>query len=412
MNIFSLSNFIATRWNASNAKKIIRIGSASIALCFFVMAISVCILDGFKTALSNKVFGFGSHLQIMPYMLQSEETGENSSIFKFDTSIISLIKQNKNVKHFEPFLLQNGLLQGSEELFGVVFKGLSQNYNSDFFRSNIVNGAMPVYNDSVFSSQILISEKIANRLEIQVGERVRACFISEGYDGSSGYGGSGELHPRSFTISGIYRTGLEKFDEYYVFCDKKHLARINNLQADDIEGIEITLYNPADRFEVSKQLNTELPYSLSCNTCDKLFPEIFDWLVLIDTNVWVMLIIVLIVSLISVVAILFINIANRSAHALLLISLGAGMSLIRAIFTRQTFFLLLKSMLYGNALALLFCTIQYFTHFISLNSAVYFLDSVPVGFPLLLLIVLNAASIIIAYILLTICAFVIKKTAF
>jgi lipoprotein-releasing system permease protein len=402
MNTLSLSNFIASRWNASRAKKIIRIGSASVALCFFTMVISICILDGFKISLSNKVFGFGSHLQITPYLLQDEETGENAGVFKLDTTILSLIKQNKNVKHFEPFLLQNGLLQGSEELFGVIFKGLPANYNSEFFRLNIVKGSMPAYDDSIFSSQILISEKIANQLEIQAGERVKACFIS----------GDNDLRPRSFTISGIYRTGLEKFDEYYVFCDKKHLAHINNLQQDDVEGIEITLYNPANRFEVNEQLNAELPYSLSCYTCDEIFPEIFDWLVLIDTNVWVMLIIVLIVSLISIVAILFINIANRSRHTLLLISLGAKMSLIRAIFARQTFLLLLKSMLYGNILALLFCTLQYFTHFISLDSAVYFLDYVPVGFPLLLLLVLNVASIVIAYVLLTICAFVIKRTAF
>jgi lipoprotein-releasing system permease protein len=125
-----------------------------------------------------------------------------------------------------------------------------------------------------------------------------------------------------------------------------------------------------------------------------------------------MLIIVLTVSLISIVAILFINVANRYEHALLLISLGAKMSLIRAIFTRQTFLLLLKNMFYGNALALLLCAIQYFTHFISLDSAVYFLDYVPTGFPIALLLALNAASIIIACTLLTICSFAIKKTAF
>jgi lipoprotein-releasing system permease protein len=374
------------------------------------MAVSVCILNGFKTALSDKVFGFGSHLQITPYLLQDGETDTETytkaGTFKFDTAIISLIKRNKAVKHFEPFLLQNGLLQGNEELFGTLFKGLSSNYDSDFFRTNLISGTMPIYNDSVFSAQILISEKIANRLGIQVGGRVKACFISNEDNENN------RLRPRSFTVSGIYRTGLEKFDEYYVFCDKKHLARINGLQQDDAEGIEITLHNPADRFAVNEQLYYELPYSLSCYTCDELFPEIFDWLVLIDTNVRVMLIIVLIVSLISVVAILFIHIANRSEHALLLISLGAGMPLIRAIFTRQTFFLLLKSMLYGNALALLFCVLQYFTHFITLDSAVYFLDFVPVGFPLMLLLILNAASIMLAYILLSICALVIRKTAF
>ena len=125
-----------------------------------------------------------------------------------------------------------------------------------------------------------------------------------------------------------------------------------------------------------------------------------------------MLIIVLTVSLISIVAILFINVANRYEHSLLLVSLGARMSLIRAIFTQQTFFLLLKSMFYGNALALLLCALQYFTHFISLDTTVYFLDYVPTGFPIALLIALNAASIIIAYALLIICSLAIKKARF
>ncbi|MDR1975280.1 MAG: hypothetical protein LBQ31_11535 [Bacteroidales bacterium] len=400
-----MSNFIASRWNKNisekNTKKIIRIGSASIALCFFVMVVSVCILDGFKTALSNKVYGFGSHLQIVPYLFDTEDNDSNGT-FKLDSNIKSLLVQNKSIKHFQTFLLQNGLLEGSEEIFGVVFKGLPSEYDHDFFQNNLIHGEMPVYSDSAYSAQILISQKIADRLNVQAGENVKACFIVEA-DGESA------LRPRSFTVCGIYRTGLEKFDQYFVFCDRKHLSRINGLHEDDVEGIEITLFNPDDMYNVSAQLDDKLPYSLSCNTCDELFPEIFDWLVLIDTNVWVMLIIVLIVSLISVVAILFIHIADRSTHTMLLLSFGAGMPLIRAIFTRQTFFLLIRSMIYGNALALLFCVLQNFTHFVSLNSEVYFLDSVPVGFPIMLLIALNATSIVIAYILLSVCTFVIRK---
>ncbi len=217
------------------------------------------------------------------------------------------------------------------------------------------------------------------------------------------------MRPRSFTVCGIYRTGLEKFDEYYVFCDKKHLARINNLQTDDVEGVEIILYNPRNMEIVREELDEKLPYSLSCYTSRELYPEIFDWLVLIDTNVWVMLIIVLAVSLISIIAILFIHIADRSTQIMLLMSMGAGMPLIRAIFTRQTFFLLMKSLLYGNALAVIFCTLQHFTHFISLDSAVYFLDYIPVGFPIMLIIVLNIACIIMAYTLLSVCALVLRK---
>ncbi len=408
MKRFALSNFIASRWSkgsnntsAKHTKKIIRIGSASIALCFFVMVLSVCILDGFKTSLSNKVFGFGAHLQVVPYLFQTEETEETELVktnFKFDSTLQHLLTNNKNIKHFQSFLLQNGLLQSSEELFGVLFKGLPTNYNSTFFHNNLVEGTMPVYSDSTYSAQILISLQTANRLQIKTGERVRAYFIVDS-----------NLRPRSFTVCGIYRTGLEKFDEYYVFCDRKHLARINNLQTDDAEGIEITLSNPKDMESTRAELDEELPYSLSCYTCEELYPEIFDWLVLIDTNVWVMLIIVLAVSLISIVAILFIHIADRSTQTMLLLSIGAGMPLIRAIFTRQTFFLLAKSMLYGNALALAFCVLQYFTHLIKLDSAVYFLDYVPIGFPLPLLIALNAACIIISYALLSICAFVLRN---
>ncbi|MDR1739492.1 MAG: ABC transporter permease [Bacteroidales bacterium] len=414
MKRFALSNFIASRWSKDSydtsrkssanstrqTKKIIRIGSASIALCFFVMVLSVCILDGFKTSLSNKVFGFGSHLQIAPYMFQTDETetGLAETNFKFDSNLQQLLTSNKNIKYFQTFLLQNGLLQSSEELFGVLFKGLPTDYDSNFFHNNIIDGKMPVYSDSVYSPQILISLQTANRLQTKTGERVRAYFIVDS-----------NLRPRSFTVCGIYRTGLEKFDEYYVFCDKKHLARINSLQADDAEGIEITLFNPENMETVQKELDEELPYSLSCYTCQELYPEIFDWLVLIDTNVWVMIIIVLAVSLISIVAILFIHIADRSTQTMLLLSIGAGMPLIRAIFTRQTFFLLARSMLYGNALALAFCILQYFTHLIKLNSAVYFLDYVPVGFPVILIVALNAACIIIAYALLSVCAFVLRN---
>ena len=73
------ARYIARRWAFStplrHTRNILRMGMGSMGLCVAVMVISLCVLVGFKTEISRKVFGFGSHVVVQPYWSENESEG-------------------------------------------------------------------------------------------------------------------------------------------------------------------------------------------------------------------------------------------------------------------------------------------------------------------------------------------------
>lgn len=386
----NLSAFIARKWATASpfrhSRRIVGMGVASIGLCVCVMVVALCILVGFKNEISHKVFGFGSHVVIQPYL---NEDGESLSVY-WDSALRTTVFSTPGVVSAQAYAMKGALIRGTEESVGVFFKGLPTDYDTVFFARNLKRGKLPVFSDETDTRQpVLISEILAHKLKLDTGSRLRAYFVCEG-----------ELRPRAFTVCGIYATGLEKFDETCVLCDIRQIQKLNDWEPTQADGIDIRISDPDKRHQTAERLDPALPYRYVCFPCDRLFPEIFDWLNLIDANVWVLMIIMLIVCLICLISLLFILIIERSPHIGVLKSLGGSNRLVRRIFVQQTLIILGRGLLLGNAVALELCALQRFTGRIRLNEAVYYIDTVPVAFPWLYIILINVMIIACAYLLL------------
>ena len=401
----NISSLIAKRWATStplmHTRRILRMGIWSMGLCIAVMVVAICILVGFKQEISRKVFGFGSHVIIQPYWSGTD----GNSFLLWDSSFQNLVFSSAQVLTAQPYAQKGALIRGKDESHGVFFKGLPAGYDTSFFAEKLIKGRLPHFQANANnrpSTQVLISEKLAKILEVDTGNRLHAYFVHEG-----------QLRPRSLQISGIYATGLESFDETYVLGDIGQIRQINGWKENEAEGIDIQLKNPEKRFDVAYDLGNRLPYEYSCFPCDLLYPEIFDWLALIDTNVLVLMIIMLIVCLICVISILFILIIERRPHAWILQTMGASDGLIRRIFVKQTLLVLGRGLLGGNAIALALCLLQKYSGLIRLDVHVYYLDRVPIAFPWGTILLTNTIVFLSAYLLLQAVSCVLrrKKTA-
>lgn len=407
-----IAALIAKRWAFSSplphTRNILRMGMASMGLCVAVMVISTCILVGFKREVSNKVFGFGSHVVIQPYW---NESGDESLFLRWDSALQRKIMSYPQVASAQAYALKGALIKGRDESHGVFFKGLPPHYDTLFFYQKLKRGHMPVFRDArsdtgnrvsgtKASNRILISEFLARKLELDTGSKLRAFFVHDG-----------QLRPRSFSIAGIYSTGLEKFDATYILCDIAQIQALNGWDAQQADGIDIRLKNPDERFETARILGMDLDYGYSPFPCDMLFPEIFDWLALIDTNVLVLIIIMMIVCMICLTSLLFILIIERKPHIGILKTLGASNALIRHIFIRQTLTILGRAMLFGNAISLIICLLQKSIGFLRLDESIYFLDRVPVDFPWISILTINTLIVSVAAILLYFLSFFLNRTA-
>lgn len=409
---FRIVHLIAKRWAGASSlrhsRHIVRMGIACTGLCVCVMVVSACILTGFRQEVSQKVFGFGSHVVIQPYLFANDE---EAACIEWDSALQHTIHALPSLSSAQAYTLKGALVRGRHQSHGVFFKGLPPGFDTVFFADKIKRGRLPDFADDAgflpldsllfwerLSQEVLISELLANKLQIDTGSRLRAYFACEG-----------SLRPRAFTVCGIYSTGLEKFDETYVLGHIGHIQRLNNWNATLSDGIDIRLEDPAKRRLAAQILQVELPYRYNSFVCDALFPEIFDWLILVDANVWVLMAIMLIVCLICLVSLLFILIIERKAHVGILMALGGTPLLVRRIFVEQTLLILGRGLLWGNAAALGLCALQKSTGWLKLNEAVYYIDRVPVAFPWLTIALTNLLIIVSAYLLLLTVSRILQK---
>ena len=196
------------------------IAVVTIALGVVVMVMAVSILGGFKGEIAGKVVGFGSHLTVSNYA--SSPIYQETPVV-VDSALIAKIKAVDGVRHLQFFATKGGMVKTSEQIYGIMLRGLSANYDTSFFSGCMVEGMLPNFSEpsglleSKPSNEVLISNTIASRMHLAVGDKMRTYF----------WGGD-TYRSRAFTVSGIYNTDLTEFDELYVIGDLRQVQRLND----------------------------------------------------------------------------------------------------------------------------------------------------------------------------------------
>lgn len=390
-----------TRGQKTVARPILQISLVSIALSLTVMIISVCTVTGFKGEIRRKLIGFGSHIQILNFDSNSSfETKPISKHQPFSDFIDSL----PGIKHVQVFATKPGIMKSNDELNGAIVKGISSDFDWSFFRENLVEGNIFTVNDSATTNKVLISKYMSNLLKLKPGNRFAMYFIDE------------RPRARVFEVAGIYQTSLVEFDKQYILADIKHIQSLNSWAEDQITGFEILIddYDNIDYmteavFSVAGITFNPDGSKLKVVSIKDIYPQIFDWLSLIDKNVWVLLGLMLIVSVFNMVSVLLIMILDRTVMIGILKSLGSGNPFIRNIFLYQAGYLIIKGLIWGNIIGAGLCYLQYHFKLITLNPESYFLDYVPVNFNLWYIMLLNIGVLALVMAVLLIPARIIAR---
>lgn len=385
------------------SQKIIRIALFGIALSLAVMIVAVAVITGFKKEIRNKVIGFGSHIQITHF--DARNSHELPPVSK-NQPFLAKISPIKNIQKIQVFATKPGLIKTDETHQGIVFKGFDKNYNSVFFEKNLIDGQLPQINDSVRSNEIIISEIIANMLQLKTGDQTLLYFINEI-----------ETTPRmlQLKVSGIYRTNLEEFDNIFILGDLKQIQRLNDWTADQVSGFEIFVNNFENIAQVEEQVRSAMiNYSeenemLRPESILSQYPQIFDWLSVLDMNVWVILSLMVAVAGFNMISGLLVLILERSTMIGVLKALGSPNHSIRKVFLYLTVFMTGKGMLWGNAIGIVLVMVQKYFHVIKLNPATYYVEMVPVNLSVAHLILLNIGSIVITTLMLVLPSYFISK---
>ena len=367
----------------------IHIATAGVAIGLAVMIISVCVVLGFKHTIRDKVIGFGSHIQVADFLtLQQMEQYP----IVIDDSMIDVLKHIPDVAHVQRFAMKEGILKTDSDFLGVAFKGVGPDFDSTFIHNNMVEGSIPPFSDSVSHNKILVSQLMADKLHLKSGQRIFAYFFD-----------NNGVRTRRFTIAGIYQTNLKKYDETIVFTDLYTAVKLNGWESDQASGAELSVNNfdNLDLVEsrvISKVKGTVDHYgeTYSSATIKELNPQIFQWLDLMDLNVWIILALMLIVAGVTMISGLLIIILERTSMIGILKALGARNKTIRHTFMWFAVFIIGKGMLIGNVLSLGLLALQQAFGIIKLDAQTYYVSTVPVEINALYIVALNVATLLIS----------------
>lgn len=355
------------------------IAVASIALGVVVMVMAVSILGGFQGAIADKVVGFGSHLTVSNYA--SNPLYQETPV-AVDSDLTARLKAVPGVRHLQFFATKGGMVKTQEQIYGIMLRGLSPNYDTAFFASCLVGGRLPRFDTPQPSNDVLISSTIASRMKLAVGDKMRTYF----------WGGDSP-RSRAFTVCGIYNTDLTEMDELYVVGDLRQVQRLNDWDSSLVGGYEL-LVDDFDRLDATAaHVLQELPYDLSLQTIVEAHPALFSWLDLLDSNITLILFIMSLVCAVAIVSALLIMIFEKGRTIGLLKALGATNASVRRIFLLKASRLILEGIVIGDAVALAFCLVQARWHVVRLDPESYSMPYVPIDLDPAIFLVISAATL-------------------
>ena len=396
----NFSRFISKRiWNnnlSSFSSLISKIAIGGIVLGVTIILLSFFILNGFKNEIKNNVYSFSGHFNISKY------TGKFSykdNPLNLNVGLSSHLEKLNYVKYFQPYILSPILIKSnSDDIEGVLFKGVDKNFNSDLFNSKIITGNwLDFKKNNEYSNEIIISKNLQKVLNAKIGEDVYLYFAN---------------NPpvyRKLKLKGVFETGMQEFDNNFIFGDILLLRKIYNWNDSLVSGVEVFVENQNNLESIYNDLKTKTAFDEFIEKTDTKYIQVFDWLKLLDRNILIFFTLILFVASFNMISILLILIMERIRMIGILKALGSNNNQIKNIFLYNGLRLIFLGLFLGNLISFTFAVFQDKFKILKLDKTSYYMDYVPIGWDLYALSKLNLLILIVIFLVIFLPILVINR---
>ncbi|MEM9362062.1 MAG: FtsX-like permease family protein [Bacteroidota bacterium] len=402
----NLELFIAKRLITGKEHKIsisapiIKIAIAAIAIGIVMMLIAIATGIGLKHKIREKVAAFNGHIQISNYDNNASEVSVVPVSLEQDFYPEFTIVEG--VDHVQAVATKGGIILTEDTFEGMLAKGVGTDYNWTIFEEYLVDGRLPDYTGKL-NDEVLVSRRMANRLQLKVGESFFSIFLKEDDP-------SKRPNNRRFKIVGIYDSGFEEFDATYVFVDIRHIQRMNKWDADQIGNFEVFLSN-FDEMEVkTNEIYGKTISNLDTQNIKSKYFRIFEWIGLFDFNIALIIGIMIIVGGINMITALLVLILERTQMIGVLKALGSENWSIRKVFLYNATYLISIGLFWGNLIGLVLLYIQkYYRIFKFPNPEEYYIEYIPVFIDVPTVLLLNLGVMLLCLLMLLVPSYIITK---
>ncbi|MBP8850606.1 MAG: ABC transporter permease [Breznakibacter sp.] len=399
--------FIAKRIISNSKTKgrlagpIIKVATLGIILGVAVMILSIAIGSGFQKEIKEKIIGFTAPVQVINYDFnQSYE----SSPVTIDSGLVEQLKDIPKVTHIQQYATKPGIIKTSENVQGVILKGVGADYNWKFIKNILIEGDTLALKSDSTSNGTLISKTLAEMLQLKLGDGITMYFIQE------------NIRARKFIIKGIFDSHLPEYDKIFLFVDIKHIQKLNGWKPDQATGLELQITNldELDSIASSADLITNEHVTndgsmLRVKPIYETEPQLFGWLDILDTNVVVIILLVLAVAGFNMISGLLILILERTNMIGILKALGMANESIRTLFIYLATYIIGRGVFWGNIIGISLCLLQKQFSLFKLDPSNYYLDTVPINLEFWPLLLLNLGTLVLTVAMMFLPTFLITK---
>lgn len=363
----------------------------SIAVSYLVMIVAVAVSSGFRSEIRTGLSSVTGDVRLTPPDLNVFD--ENRPI-EGHPAYLPYVETVDGVEEVIPVIYRAGIVKNDDSIHGVIFKGIPKEMLTDVHDTLALGVSIP--------------RRLAEISGLEVGDRMLSYFVGK------------TVKARQFNVAAIHDAIVELDQNLVVHASLSDMQRLNAWSEDEVSCFEILLEpgydDEADIAYACAEIGTTVnAYSdddeetvIATSSIDS-YPQLFDWLNLIDFNVFLVLLLMTVVAGFNMISGLLIMLFENISTIGLLKSLGMTDKAISKVFLSSSSVLVLKGMAWGNGLAFLFCLIQGATHILKLNPENYFVSFVPVSPDLGMILLADAASFIgIMLLLLIPCMFISK----
>lgn len=374
----------------------IKVATVGIAMGLAIMLLSISVLMGFKQELTKKITGFTAHIEVL-----NIETLQIPDAFPIclPPYIENKICNLEEVKNIQKVSQKIGVLKTGLHFSPIILKGIDEGYDTTYLQESLIEGKLPTLKKDTATYQIAVSKCIAELLNLKVGQRIYAYFFEE------------SIKMRRMSIVGIYETNIKHFDESIVLTDRYSVCKLNGWNNQQCSELEIKATSLGDIPKILPEIQKNIAGfpKLTAISVGEHYPQVFTWLNILNTNVWVILILMAGVAVFTVCSGLLVIMLERTPAIGILKAMGASNSQVRATFIRLAMFITAKGVLWGNAIALTLLLLQHYFKLIQLDPSHYYVTEVHVVISPIIILIINIVVVLLIFLSLFIPTLTISK---
>lgn len=391
------SLYISRRLSLSSGGKkkapAVAVAITAVALSVSIMLASIAIVLGFKKEIRDKVIGFNGHITLFATPTEMDD----DNIMTLTPTLKSILNESSFITDYSLQAAIPAILKTRNDFKGVYLKGLSGELTTKFIERNLEEGKLVDYTKDENKDKVVLSRTACRQLKLKLGDKIDTYFISD------------DVRVRRLEIVGIFNSHFDQYDDIMVYGSLPLVQQLGNINNDQGTYLQISTDNFDKIHENTLTLQNELNKALAEGEVFKLYRTdnvlnqgagFFSWLSLLDTNVVVVLVLMMIVGCVTLISGMLIIIIEKKRFIGIIRALGAPIHQVRKIFIFLAMKIAFIGLIIGNILMLSILYYQQHTHIIPLDADSYYIDFVPVDLNILPIIILNIGVLFVIYLVL------------